>query len=293
MNDGYLSHARRVADAVLYEGYLRYPYRGGARKNRARFQFGVLMPPAYRAVDPGELSAAQTECLLECTDDAQVRVQVRFLQLQRRTVETAGPAGEVAVLDPDSPAWPAQAYGADLAPWDEAIEREQETAAPVAALLGGREVAFHIGRGQASAALPGPDGPSAGWTLRRWAALRGRITLHARRVAGPYRALRLQARVENHTAAGPLRNRQDALPHALIAAHVLVAVSAGRFLSMVDPPEWAAAEVAACTNIGTWPVLAGPEGCRHLMFSSPVILCDHPEIAAESTGDPYDATEID
>ena len=62
---------------------------------------------------------------------------------------------------------------------------------------------------------------------------------------------------------------------------------------MVDPPEWAAAEVAACVNTGTWPVLAGPEDCHDLMLSSPVILYDHPEIAAESAGDLYDATEID
>ncbi len=62
---------------------------------------------------------------------------------------------------------------------------------------------------------------------------------------------------------------------------------------MTDPPEWAAAEVAACQNIGTWPVLAGPDGCTDLMLSSPVILYDHPEVAAESAGDLFDATEID
>ena len=62
---------------------------------------------------------------------------------------------------------------------------------------------------------------------------------------------------------------------------------------MTDPPEWAAAEVAACQNIGTWPVLAGPADCTDLMLSSPVILYDHPEVAAESAGDLFDATEID
>ena len=62
---------------------------------------------------------------------------------------------------------------------------------------------------------------------------------------------------------------------------------------MTDHPEWAAAEVAACTNVGTWPVLAGPADCRDLVLSSPVILYDHPEIAPESAGDLFDATEID
>ena len=41
--------ARVVADAVLYEGYLLYPYRASAAKNRMRWQFGVLVPPAYAA----------------------------------------------------------------------------------------------------------------------------------------------------------------------------------------------------------------------------------------------------
>ena len=40
-------------------------------------------------------------------------------------------------------------------------------------------------------------------------------------------------------------------------------------------------------------MLAGPQDCRDLMLSSPVILYDHPEIAAESAGDLFDATEID
>ena len=87
LDPGHLEHARRVADAILYEGYLLYPYRGSAQKNQARFQFGVLVPPAYRAVDECELSASQTECLVECPDEAEVLVLIRFLQLQQRIVQ--------------------------------------------------------------------------------------------------------------------------------------------------------------------------------------------------------------
>ncbi|MGE3659771.1 MAG: hypothetical protein AB7G09_00520, partial [Pseudonocardia sp.] len=35
-----------VADAVLFEGYLLYPYRASAQKNVLRWQFGVLTPAA-------------------------------------------------------------------------------------------------------------------------------------------------------------------------------------------------------------------------------------------------------
>ena len=70
----------------------------------------------------------------------------------------------------------------------------------------------------------------------------------------------------------------------------MYSLDGGHFLSMTDPPEWAKPEVAACANVGTWPVLAGSPS---VVLSSPIILGDNPEIAPESPGDLYDATEID
>jgi len=290
MEPAHLEHARRVADAILYEGYLLYPYRGSAQKNQVRFQFGVLMPPAYCVADPSETSAFQTECLLECADDAQVLVTVRFLQLQHRIVQEVprdgGEPRDVASLEVD---------GTEYTSWQEAAERQQQASASVGALLGkDRNLEFHIGSGESSEDLNDAGGRQAGRLIRRWAGLDGRIQLSAARVAGPYGALRLRLRVENRADPEvPPGTRDEALGYAMIAAHALIGVPGGAFLSQTDPPEWAAAEVAACTNIGTWPVLAGPAECRDLMLSSPVILYDHPEIAAESAGDLFDATEID
>jgi hypothetical protein len=284
----HFEHARKVADAILYEGYLLYPYRGSAQKNRARFQFGVLVPPAYAAVDDCELTASQTECLVECPDDAEVQVLVRFLQLQPRTVQAAPEGGgewrEVSVLEVD---------GTEYTAWDEALERQEQADASVAALLDGdvsRE--FRVGSAEVGEDITDVAGRTAGRLIRRWDVLDGVIRLHAERTPGPYGALRLRVRVENRTQAAP-RTRDEALRHSLIAAHVLIGVPGGTFLSQTDPPEWAAAETEACVNIGTWPVLAGPADCRDLMLSSPVILYDHPEVAAESAGDLFDATEID
>jgi hypothetical protein len=289
LDSAHLEHARRVADAILYEGYLLYPYRGTAQKNRARFQFGVLVPPAYREVDDCEPTASQTECLVECADDAEVLVLVRFLQLQQRIVQAASPEGgyrEVEML---------QADGVEYTPWDEATERQQQAAAGVSELLAAdRNLEFHVGSGEAAEEITGAGGPPAGRLLRRWGELDGVIQLSAERVAGPYGALRLRIRLENRTEPPePPRTRDEALRHSLIAAHALIGVPGGRFLSLTDPPEWAAAEAAACVNTGTWPVLAGPPECRDLVLSSPVILYDHPEVAAESAGDLFDATEID
>jgi hypothetical protein len=102
--------------------------------------------------------------------------------------------------------------------------------------------------------------------------------------------LRLRVRVAN-ACGGEFTGREQALPSALVSAHVLLSLGAGKFLSMVDPPEWAAPFVAECTNDGVWPALAGSDD--RVMLCSPIILYDHPVIAPESPADLYDSTEID
>ena len=288
LSAAHVAQARQVADAILYEGYLLYPYRQSARKNQARFQFGVLMPPAYAAVDDQELSVSQTELLAECADDAQVEILLRFLHVQQRLVqEPAGPQWrDVASLTVN---------GTEFTEFTEAAEREQRVKLSVGSLYGaGAELPFHTDGGEITDDLPGADATVAGRLVHRWDALDGVLRVQGERVAGPYQALRLRLRVENATQPEvTLRTREEGLRFALIAAHTVIGLADGTFISMTDHPEWAAAEVAACTNTGTWPVLAGPDECRNLVLSSPIILYDHPQIAPESAGDLFDATEID
>ena len=302
LSSPHAAQALTVADAILYEGYLLYPYRQSSRKNQARFQFGVLMPPTYAVVDDCEPSAAQTECLAEARDDARVQILVRFLHVQRRSVQQAPahPAGgpQDATGWADVPTLTVD--GTEYTQFTEATEREERAELTVADLTrvaegeAGVEIPFHIDAGESADDLADSSGTLAGRLVHRWDALDGVLRVRAERVAGPFQALRLRLRVENHTQPGiVLGNREDGLRYALVAAHALIGVPGGSFISMTDPPEWASAEVAACHNEGTWPVLAGPADCRDLMLSSPVILYDHPEIAPESAGDLFDATEID
>ena len=156
------------------------------------------------------------------------------------------------------------------------------------------DAAFAVPGGESVEMLTDRRGRTVGRLVRRRAALAGMIRLRADRLPGPYGGLRLGVTIENHTSPdGPLRRREDGLRLALIAAHALIHVPGGRFLSLTGPPEWAEPHAAACGNTGTWPVLAGPEECRELVLSSPVILYDHPRIAAESAGELFDSTEID
>ena len=271
-----LDAVRRLADAVLYEGYILYPYRASAAKNRSRWQFGVIMAPGYAASDPSESSFAQTECVLEHTGRPMVKVLLRFLQVQRRTAEGTG-------------------AGAAAPAWDEAVEREVLFSLSGDELLGpGGTREFAIPGGE-DREPPGREATgAAGGTVRRRKPLAGVISVHAAPVPGPWQAIRLQVRVENRTAADPApRLRDEALPTALVAAHLIMTVFGGEFISMTDPPEWAKPAVIGCDNVGAWPVLADPDGGRRVMLSSPIILYDHPELAPESPGELYDGTEID
>ena len=65
--------AMKIANAVLYEGYMLYPYRPSALKNRQRWSFGILYPPAYPEVTAGtERSKMHSECLVKVATDARL-----------------------------------------------------------------------------------------------------------------------------------------------------------------------------------------------------------------------------
>ncbi|HEX7660047.1 MAG TPA: hypothetical protein VF444_11275 [Pseudonocardiaceae bacterium] len=277
-----LAHARRIADAVLYEGYVLYPYRASAVKNAGmRFQWGVLMPPAVAADGTGERSGTRAELLAEPRGDADLRIWLRFLQVQRRTVEVDGePVGTLTVA------------GTDYSTWDEAVEREVCATIPVADLYGAEHVVpFGLPGGEEFEPIPGrPDAR----LRRRRVPMSGEMSVRMDPLPGPYGGVRLRLDTRNtSTWDDPGAGRDDALPHALIAAHSLLTLTDGRFLSLVDPPEWAAPAAADCHNDGVWPVLAGEPGEADVMLCSPIILYDHPEIAAQSAGDLFDGTEID
>jgi hypothetical protein len=282
--------ARKVADAVLYEGYLLYPYRASAAKNQARWQFGVLMPRRWSEHGPDEPWATRTECLLEPEEATTVRVLVRFLHVQAKSVEAvdveAGTFDEVPALPVD---------GSELIPWDEATEQEVAVEAPLHRLLAGElATPFERPGGRRVEPVHSAAGKLAGRTVRRRWPVMGTVRLSAERLEGPYGLVRLRLVVENASAWHDARaDRAVALRHSLVAAHGLLGVDQGVFLSLLDPPEWAKPAAETCQNLHTWPVLIGEEGRRDAMLSSPIILYDHPTIAPESPGDLFDSTEID
>jgi hypothetical protein len=69
-----------IARAVLYEGYVLYPYRQSSLKNSKRWMFGTLYPETWAAAQRGsDRSHFQLECILEASKGAGVSALVRFL----------------------------------------------------------------------------------------------------------------------------------------------------------------------------------------------------------------------
>jgi hypothetical protein len=281
--------ARAIADAVLLEGYLLYPYRASAQKNQVmRFQFGVLTPRPVAEAGTGETWFSQTECLLEADDEEMAvpdgfQLRVRFLQLQMRTVED--PAGV--------PVENLEVAGNPIPPWDEGVERAVDLTASVGELLGGRTLDFTIPGGEDVEEVRATDGSLVGRVRRRRQELTGVVRLAAERFGGPYPLLKLRVRVENHTPwADPSVPREAAMRGSLLATHSLLGASVGKFVSLLDPPWWATPAVEECQNLHTWPVLVGADR-TDVMLSSPIILYDNPQIAPESAGELFDGLEND
>lgn len=265
-----------IARAVLYEGYMLYPYRPSAVKNRQRFNFGVLYPRAYSEAQNGtDPWSMQTECLIEGSLQTSVEVKVRFLKLVARRV-----APSFAAVDAHPPSW------------QEAVEREvspsQFTLGPI--LFTPSVFPFDFPAETQTGASP--NAADVTQVVRVQEAVRGVVQVSAEEVADG--VFRLRVRVENLTAAGAGDEpREQVQMRSLVSAHTLLGVTHGRFVSLLDPPSQLAEIAAGCHNIGTWPVLVGAEESRDTMLSSPVILYDYPQLAPESPGDLFDGTEID
>lgn len=279
--------AEQIADALLYEGYLLYPYRGTAVKNRYRWQFGIVAPRDYGAAGGSEPWLMQAQCLIEPGAAPVLDLKVRFLQVEARQVEAPGPApGAWTPVDS------LYVDGRELVTWDEAVPRDIVLRhMPVGDQGATRAEPFEIAGGREVEEIRDVAGDVAARVTRERWPISGTVHLEVRPV-GDLRKVSL--RLENLTPwQGSDGDRPDALRRSLIAAHTLLAVRDGAFVSLLDPPERAQAAVAACENLHTWPVLVGDPPGRDLMLSSPIILYDYPRVAPESPGDLFDGTEID
>jgi hypothetical protein len=293
----------QIADAVLYEGYILYPYRPSAVKNQQRWNFGAVCPQEYAIAQKGtEISSMQTECLVEGNQKTRLDVKVRFLHLTKREVAEriadcqmpVGDCGHVAVGLGHFCRVPQLIFeGKKLQPWQEAVEREVLV---TGIELGKRAVTeFSFPASEKLESLTDKDsGDVAGVIVRTQSAIVGSIEISS----GPIDSTnvwKLSVVIRNTApfSNAEQRSRDDALLCSLVSTHTILSVKDGAFMSLLDPPADYKEATTNCVNSGTYPVLVGIEGARDCVLSSPIILYDYPQIAPQSAGNLFDGTEID
>lgn len=269
--------ARAVADAVLYEGYLLYPYRATSAKNQSRWQFGVLGPQDAERRGLGENDTLSADVLVQSSALTTLTVVVRFLQLQHRAAERSCSDGSFEPCD--------ELVTGDQSwlTWDEAVEQEITFGPFTLAELEGTTTRPLVANSETQ--LETVEG---GRLVRTRREVRAELTLSAEQDRG---LARVSLAVRN--TCPPAADKDEAIATSLIGTHALVEVQGGEFVSLLEPAPTAAAAVARCRRHRCFPVLAGPAGARDLMLISPIILYDHPEIAEQSDGALYDSCEID
>jgi hypothetical protein len=272
-----------IANAVLYEGYMLYPYRPSSVKNRQRWNFGVVYPKSYsdaqKGTDPWQTF---TECLVAGTAETGVKVKVRFLQAISRVTKE----GEATAASP------AESVGQS---WQEGTERV--VMSEVLSL--GRLVkepltkAFELPSSRVSEPARGQNSVDTRETVRTQEDIAGRLVLSAVQLRDKLYKLTLRLSNETDFPGATQANRDQAIMKSLLSAHSILSVESGQFVSLLETPDELKEFAAQCKNVGTWPVLVGEDGQRDAMLSSPIILYDYPQIAPESAGDLFDGTEID
>ncbi|MGI8824863.1 MAG: hypothetical protein ACR2JC_04315 [Chloroflexota bacterium] len=284
----------RIAEVVLYEGFLLYPYTRSTMKNQQRWTFGGVYPREYSEASGGDDPwLMQTQCLVSGNAQTEVAVKVRFLHVvDRKVAEHAG--GEPCFVDE-------LRVGDEVhRPWEEAIERE----IVVDGVPGGvtmadltienRTVEIDVPEGSDQEPVLDPSGSRVGSIIREWSALRGRVEMRAESAGADL--FRFTVRITNTTPLDTTwegSGRDGIVRRSLISTHTILRVRNGDFVSLLEPPPEHAAEAARCENVKTWPVLVGDHGERDTILSSPIILYDYPQIAPESHGNFFDTTEID
>jgi len=184
--------ARKVADAVLYEGHVLYPYRASAAENQVRWQFGIVAPRPYSEAGGTEPWAMQTECLVEPGDDTVLTIKIRCLQLQARTLEEA--------LDAEGqsfrPVSSMDVAGRRLVTWDEGVEREIDLPGiPLSEVLDGELlVPMGLAPGREVELVGGDEGEVAGRIVRQRWPVAGLARLSGEAVD---QVVRVRVRIEN------------------------------------------------------------------------------------------------
>ncbi len=296
-----LEFVEKIANAVLYEGYMLYPYRASSVKNQQRFNWGALTPKTYSVAQNGtEIFEMQTECLVRGDEKATLEIKIRFLHLTNREIgKLENTLDELPEnVEPDFQIVPSLEIKKQIfQAWQEAVERE--ISLPVFHLEEITEKQkFNFPANRRIESLRDENERIVGIIIRTQQEISGEIELRVHEIEKTIEGVKLfkiTVQIKNLTAFenAESQSREFALLHSLVSTHTILNAANGEFVSLLEPPDELIEEIEACENIKTYPVLVGDAGEKNCLLSSPIILYDYPQIAQESAGDLFDGGEID
>jgi hypothetical protein len=191
-----MDSVRKIADAVLYEGYILWPYRRSALKNSQRWTFGGVYPRAWSdAGHEDDRWRMRTECLFR-GESADLDVRVRFLHVVRRQLMRGHEAVDELEVD-----------GERYLSWEEACERE----------VGEGTIAIEAGSEREEL-----GGDAA--IVRSWQGLEGRVEVQTEDD-------RVRVVIENESPFDG-GDRDEALAHAFCSTHTIL--RGPEFVSMTE-----------------------------------------------------------
>ena len=232
----------QIARAVMFEGYMLYPYRPSI-KNTQRWTFGAVFPRDWCAAQEGaESFCMQVECLVLAEPTATFEVAANCLQIVSRSVaELVRPAAwlpqgqEPAHMEVDV----LRIGDRTLRPWQEAFER-----AVICGPLALREildqpriVSFEFPAERTTEPQRNAAGTIVGLVIRQQETIRGEleISASATETGGPV-ILRVVLRNLTGVESPAQTTRDAALKSAAVSTHFILRAHEGEFISAIDPP---------------------------------------------------------
>jgi hypothetical protein len=280
-----------VVNAVLYEGYILYPYRATTGCSHGeKSGFGRIYPEMYLARgeggdEGGEPSSIQAQVLLETGNDLpNLEITVGFLQpVQREIAALPRPVTdfkEIPEMEVEAAAAPGAVRTGVCQSWLEATERH--VMVPLKTLQGSVEAAFDF-EPQSSVDSVFDERRLIVAVIRRSESrIAGRVIVKSQCLKPGLFKIGVQVMNESPVESSEVVLPERALMQTMASAHIIFQARHGRFISLLDTPPELKFFSQQCRNLGVWPVLIGDDPNRECqtMLASPILLSDFPKVAA-------------
>jgi hypothetical protein len=279
-----------VTNTLLYKGYSLFPYAQNSINNKKSNPVGIVYPEKYQVTNPYAQSLMRSECIMTGNQDAKVNIEVRFLHLIKQEVYNNEIEDEDFILFTEQ-ACPGSIFSSSC----RAIERKVTIPEQSIKELLKNGVSSSIKFSKIEKDIPAynRDERLNGKQHDYSEEITGHIIVSTTKIASVPDTFKLIVIITNDSevenAATVLKD--EALFKSFLSTHIILNIDRGRFISQQNPSWQWEKIIKGCENQNAWSTLINKSDST--MLSSPIIICDYPEISSKSNLDPSNSTEIE